>query len=286
MGRILLLLLLAAAAYGAYWQNYSLPREPVVPPPASTPAATPPVVVPAQTMKSEYGRTVKGSAGYEYLAYLPMGYGRPDRRWPLIVMLHGQSMGGNVDGFKQYGPIKYGLEHAGFPFVVVSPSTRDGWDIKCLEGFLSAALSQLPGIDLDRLYLTGYSMGGHAAWRWACANPRRFAALATACGVGNPQEVVRKLQKLPVWVFQGALDDIVSPSLGMQMIGAMKAAKGDVRYTIFPDQGHFILGPVYDNPELYDWFLSHAKRSGKGKVEEAGIAERNINRAEISSATK
>ncbi|MFB3784875.1 MAG: prolyl oligopeptidase family serine peptidase [bacterium] len=283
MGRILLLLLLAIAAYGVCLQKFSTPRAPAGPPPESAAA---PAAVPVPPARAEYGRTVKGKAGYEYLAYLPAGYGMPGQRWPLIVMLHGQSMGGNLDSFKLYGPIKYGLEHERFPFVVVSPSTAGGWDTNLLNSFLGIALSQLPGIDTDRLYLTGYSMGGHAAWRWACADPRRFAAMATACGVGNPHEAVRKLQELPVWVFQGALDDIVSPSRGMQMIGAMKAAKGQVRYTIFPDQGHFILGPVYDNPELYDWFLSHTKRSGKGKIEEARIAERNINRAEISSATK
>lgn len=284
MGRILLLLLFAIAAYGAYLQKMAPPRAPAEPPAVPSLEAAPPTAVPVQAVKLEYGRTVKGNAGYEYLAFLPAGYGVPGQRWPLIVMLHGQSMGGNLDSFKLYGPIKYGLEHEHFPFVVVSPSTPDGWDTNRLHGFLSVALSQLPGIDTDRLYLTGYSMGGHAAWRWACAYPRRFAALATACGVGNPHEVVRKLQKLPVWVFQGALDDIVSPSRGMEMIGAMKAAKGDVRYTIFPDQGHFILGPVYDNPELYDWFLSHTKRSGVGKA--AAREEGNAHPPVISSATK
>ncbi len=284
MGRILLLLLLAIAAYGAYLQKFYPPRAPADPPPVSAPVTAPPETVPAQPTQTEYGRTVKGKSGYEYLAYLPAGYGVPGQRWPLIVMLHGQSMGGNLDSFKLYGPIKYGLAHENFPFVVVSPSTPDGWDTNRLNGFLNLALSQMPGIDANRLYLTGYSMGGHAAWRWACAYPRRFAAMATACGVGNPYEVVRKLQKLPVWVFQGALDDIVSPSRGMEMIGAMKAAKGTVRYTIFPDQGHFILGPVYDNPELYDWFLSHSKQSGKGQA-----ATRKLGSApppEIPSATK
>ena len=42
--------------------------------------------------------------------------------------------------------------------------------------FRTLCASGLCAIDDDRIYLTGLSMGGFAMWRWAGAEPERFAA--------------------------------------------------------------------------------------------------------------
>ena len=39
-------------------------------------------------------------------------------------------------------------------------------------------------VDLNRVYLTGLSMGGYGAWDLGLAYPEKFAALAPICGGG------------------------------------------------------------------------------------------------------
>jgi pimeloyl-ACP methyl ester carboxylesterase len=40
-----------------------------------------------------------------------------------------------------------------------------------------------------RIYLTGLSMGGYGAWKFAIAAPERFAAVAPVCGWGQLEDV-------------------------------------------------------------------------------------------------
>jgi len=223
--------------------------------PAPTPKPTPEIG----------GSFVTGKAGYNFLAYLPKGYGKISERLPLILMLHGATMGNSVDNAKNYGPVRYAMQHEDFPFVVVAPASQNGWSVPLLDTLLNAL--PIPNIDGERIYLTGYSMGAHATWLMALAYPNRFAAIAVASGAGDSYQAAARLKNLPAWIFHGAKDEIVPIDRGLKMIGAMKSAGSEVKYTIFPDQGHSIVEPTYNNPELYQWFLQHRRNSGKAPIE-------------------
>jgi hypothetical protein len=45
------------------------------------------------------------------------------------------------------------------------------------------------------------------------------------------------------------------------MVKALKAVGNDVRFSVLPDRGHYILD-VYENQELYAWFLQHRLNDG------------------------
>jgi predicted peptidase len=47
------------------------------------------------------------------------------------------------------------------------------------------------------------------------------------------------------------------------MVKALKEAGADVKFTIYPEAGHDSWTEAYNNPELYQWLLSH-KRGEKG----------------------
>lgn len=116
-------------------------------------------------------------------------------------------------------------------------------------------------IDPARMYLTGLSRGGHASWRWAIAEPKRFAAVAAVAGRGNPGEACR-LMDLPVWAFHGDRDDVVVPEGSFAMARAIRACGGrKVRLTIYPDLGHNAWDPAYDDPALYAWLLEQTLSS-------------------------
>jgi len=41
------------------------------------------------------------------------------------------------------------------------------------------------------------------------------------------------------------------------MVAAVKAAGGNIRYTEYPQAGHDCWTETYANPELYTWLLEH-----------------------------
>jgi predicted peptidase len=41
------------------------------------------------------------------------------------------------------------------------------------------------------------------------------------------------------------------------MVEAVRKAGGEARMTVYPDTDHDSWTQTYNNPELYEWFLSH-----------------------------
>ena len=69
-------------------------------------------------------------------------------------------------------------------------------------------VSKRLSVNRERIYLTGYSMGGYGTWATACYEPDRFAAIVPLCGGGNVEQAER-LRNLPIWAFRGDKDNVV-----------------------------------------------------------------------------
>jgi len=214
-----------------------------------------------------FQKEITKKVSLKYLLYLPKGYGeKKDQKWPLMLFLHGAGeRGDDINLVKKHGPPK--LIDAGkeFPFIVVSPQcpTSSWWpeQVDALVALLDDVQSKY-AVDSSRVYLTGLSMGGFGTWTLACRYPDRFAALAPICG-GGERYLVSRLKNVPVWVFHGAKDPVVPLQSSSEMVEALKKAGGNVQFTVYPDAQHDSWTETYNNPKLYEWFLSHRKNEEK-----------------------
>ncbi|MHC5752611.1 MAG: carboxylesterase family protein [Nostoc sp.] len=180
---------------------------------------------------------------------------------PTILSLHGSGeRGSDLDDVKKHGVAQIVEKQPDFRFIVISPQCPHGkhWNVERLSYLLDEAISSYP-VDPDRVYLTGFSMGGYGTWHLAAAQPQRFAAIAPVCGGGNPQ-AAPKLKNLPVWAFHGAKDRVVALSESEIMVSALKAHNGNVKFTVYPEADHDSWTQTYNNPELYEWFLQHRRQ--------------------------
>ncbi len=197
-----------------------------------------------------------------YLLYLPDGY-RADakKKWPLILFLHGSTeKGDDVQIVKRRGLPAYLEQSRSFPFLVISPQLpedQERWDPGEMKALLDAVLTDLR-VDRDRLYLTGWSLGGNGVWSMAARYPELFAAIAPIAGWGDVDSA-RALRNLPVWDFHGAKDTNVLPEESVAMVRAVRQQGGRVRFTLYPDLDHDCWSTVYGNAELYEWFLRHPR---------------------------
>ena len=158
-----------------------------------------------------------------------------------MVFLHGAGEAGtNLARLTTLGPPRIVESKPDFPFILVSPlSPARGWDPDKLNALLDEIIRKYR-VDKDRVYLTGASMGGSGTWALAAAHPEKFAAIAPLCGTGNPA--------------------VVHLARAQEMVDAVKAADGNVKFTVYPDAGHDIWTRTYDDPELYRWLLQQKRR--------------------------
>jgi predicted peptidase len=206
-------------------------------------------------------KEVKTIVKADYLLYLPEDYEKSKEGWPLIVFLHGAGeRGSDINMVKKHGVPKIVEGKKDFPFVVLSPqcSTETWWNNDTILALIDDITARYK-IDRDRIYLTGLSMGGFGTWSLAIQEPHKFAAIAPICGGGQPL-LTSRIKHLPTWVFHGAKDSVVPLKASEEMVNALKANGGDVKFTVYPDANHDSWTATYDNPELYKWFLEHKRQ--------------------------
>ena len=220
-----------------------------------------------------YGSTIafyrQKYTDYDYLLHLPPGYHDFYGKRPLLIYLHGAGeVGKDVRILDDYAPYRFlgeAKEEIDFPFIVVSPmSEKGGWDAARLALLVEQLIREERfrfKIDPNRVYLTGFSMGGFGTFRTACAFPDYFAAIVPLAGGGEPEDAV-KLQTVPTWAFHGDADEVVAYDLTKNMIDAMEDLNHpNVKLTTLSGAGHGIPKMVYTRPDLYQWLLQQKKNA-------------------------
>ena len=200
--------------------------------------------------------TVTKQIDLRYLIWVPEPAAQPAAGWPLLIFLHGSGeRGGNLAKLKAHGPPRYAAAGRRFPFVLVAPQVDvgDSWHSDAIEALRTDLVARWP-IDPDRVLLTGMSMGGYGAWNYAVAYPEQLAAVVPVCGIGNVERAGRVAQ-VPVWAFHGARDAVVPIAGDREMVRAVRAAGGQVRFTVYPKVGHNAWERAYADPALYGWLL-------------------------------
>ena len=201
---------------------------------------------------------------YPYLLHLPPGYNDFENPRPLIVYLHGAGeTDKGLDVLKNCDLWHYAKGHIpkeAFPFIVVSPQTqKHGWQPRQVIRFVESIVhdpAKRFRIDPNRVYLTGFSMGGFGTFHTACEFPDVFAALVPVCGGGDPEKA-KSLLDVPVWAFHGDADDVVAYDCSSNMIDAVTELGGEqARLTTLHGAGHGIADDVYKRCDLYQWLLT------------------------------
>jgi len=225
---------------------------------------------PVQTQQSITVDKVKKQEA-RFLLYLPEDYQKKEAaKWPLMMFLHGAGeRGGDLNRVKVHGPPMLAEKGQKFPFIIVSPQCPKGqvWDAEVLLALLDHVCKKYR-VDQSRQYLTGLSMGGYGTWSLGIAHCDRFAAIAPICGGGNFIKIYNAsgakgaaLRSLGVWAFHGAKDNVVKLSESEKMVaGLKKFGHPNPKLTVYPEARHNSWTKTYDNPELYAWFLKHARK--------------------------
>ena len=99
-------------------------------------------------------------------------------------------------------------------------------------------------------------MGGFGTWYCAMAYPELFAAIAPCCGGGMAWNA--SVLTMPVYVFHGMDDTVVSVNQSLEMINALKGINPELKYEIYEGVAHNVWDKAYTE-DFLGWLLSKHK---------------------------
>ena len=212
--------------------------------------------------------------------------GLPDwdtlRKYPLVVFLHGLYERGD-DNESQ---LKFGVTNlaeskisAMYPAFIIAPQcpqnakwanisentsthqirllTSPSKPMKLLIELIYKLEKDFP-VDTNRIYITGFSMGGYGTYDAIERYPNLFAAAVPVCGGGDTSKAA-SIAHIPIWIFHGAEDPTVSPLYSLDMMSALTTAGAHPGFTQYPEVGHFSAKGAYTDPTMIAWLFRQRK---------------------------
>ncbi len=234
------------------------------------------------------------TGGYGYLEKLPADYlTNPTKKYPVLFFLHGLGERGNgsptdLNKIKAHGP-PYHIENGSTMcftnpstgvnecFIVISPqlpSSFGGWWSSVLYDVFNYVLTgpQNYRIDLNKVYVTGLSLGGQGVYNsFDPGIPDIFAAAAPVSAFGNGYSCSISARKVPMWGFHGTVDGTITYATGFANFDNINYCTTPVpvaeyKWTSYAGLGHNIWNNYayrVDNnlhtPNLYQWLLTKSK---------------------------
>jgi predicted peptidase len=199
----------------------------------------------------------------QYLLHLPSDYDAlPDRRWPIVIYLHGLGQAGDdLDQVLRFGPPRLIGEGRQLPFIIVSPQMPAGYfwfrETNAVLQVLDE-VSERYRVDPKRVHLTGNSMGAFGAIMLAAKAPERFASLVPICGGVSFLDSLR-LRDIPIWAFHGADDPLIPVEESQRLVRLVNGLGGQAQLTVYPGVGHNAWDRAYDDPALWEWLALQSK---------------------------
>lgn len=202
-------------------------------------------------------------------------------RYPLILFLHGAGERGSDNELQlKHFPSKMLTpeRRAAFPCYVLAPQcpedgrwTTDDWGSKSSRPIPSQPTAPMAGaiaslirvvgehpIDMDRIYLTGLSMGGYGTFELATRYPDWFAAAAPVCGGGDESSAAR-LVGLPLSIWHGDADSAVPVENSRQIVAKFEELGIAADYHELPGVGHDAWTTAYGAEGCLEWMFEQRR---------------------------
>ena len=229
----------------------------------------------------------KGADSLQYRILYPKDFSE-SKQYPVVLFLHGAGERGS-DNTKQltHGSSLF-LEEANrenFPAIILFPQCpqEDYWSsvkvnrnkhpleltFQYSEGPTKAldltmalmdSIVKKPYVQTDQIYVMGLSMGGMGTFEMLYRKPDMFAAAIPICGGGDLKASEAYANKVPLWIFHGARDNVVAPQLSLDIATKIMEYGGYPNLTIYSDANHNSWDSAFAEPDLLPWLFS-LKRS-------------------------
>lgn len=229
-----------------------------------------------------------------YYEYLPQGYwDNPNEKFPVIIFVPGVGELGNgttdLDRVLAHGPANqiaagqfpssFTVNGQNFKFIVITPQFTQGPWTGHFNTFLDYILSHYK-IDINRVYLSGFSLGGGTCWSYVGEKPEyasRIAAVVPIAGAWAPNSAYCQniaSSGLPVLAMHNSVDNTVPTWYTNSWVDGINTAPQPpaipAKKLIYPLTGHVCVWSFdlnlnsngqWDFPakNVYEWMLLYQR---------------------------
>ena len=226
-----------------------------------------------------------------YTLYLPESHDMDHGPYPVLVYLQGgYGVGGPIENVNRWGLMRLIRDERELDsernqllldsMIVISPHINGGqyYDHAELVQQIIESVSEDFNGDLDRVYMTGLSRGGHGTWGLAAKLPDTFAAIAPIGGDFDCVKDYAKIGESAIWIAHNRGDKIISFSESEKAVKKIEASSDskfleinspDVSGTDYLTSKHILQAAaaqshdawtnLYTSVEFYRWLLQQSK---------------------------
>lgn len=212
-----------------------------------------------------------------YRMSYPANYDK-NKSYPLLVFLHGSGSRGN-DNESQLRSFPTALlnekNREAYPCFIIAPQCPkdDTWvnfadfprSLKATHTTAGQMVLQLIDelfstfkIDSQRIYITGYSMGGEGTLDLLTQKPNLFAAAVAICPVADTATAAL-IKHNNIRIYHGSEDEVNQVQYSRIMVEALQAKGGKPLYTEYPGVGHQCWDKAYNEPDLLPWIFKQRR---------------------------
>jgi len=217
----------------------------------------------------QFRTLVDETGSHQYAVFVPRQYD-PDKKWPVVLCLHGAGEKGTDPRWLLSGQLSVALEKwPETPFIAVFPQCEDltsraltGWLAEGSDGLRAMKIleqvEQDYSVDPKHRILLGWSMGGYGAWSLAAQYPEKWSAvMALAGGAIHDQLPLQGLaeRKTPVWAISAKDDPLIPFERSQRLVQQLDAAGGNATFTLLESRFHDFTPQLFAAPQVFQWLL-------------------------------
>lgn len=224
-----------------------------------------------------------------FYEYLPAGYPEPGKKYPLLIFVHGMGECGQgttaslplvlrngIPKLINNGtfPASFTVNGETFKFIIVSPQFTGFPSVNDINNTINYFLANY-AVDINRIYLTGLSMGGGAAWYFPGYNSyfaQRIAATVPICGATDTSiNYANNIANanVAVWATHNNGDPTVNVNVTNKLVDLINNRSAPpnprAKKTIFVSNSHDAWTQTYnpafkeDGKNVYEWMLQYRR---------------------------
>jgi predicted esterase len=196
----------------------------------------------------------------------PVASPKPGRMYPVAVFLHGSASDdrGQLDSFRKLLP----------GFILVAPYARGTSHFyttdeaqQDIEEVLADVAAHYP-VDPERIFLSGFSMGGYGVYRTYFEHPERYRGLVVLSGLPTAYDsapdfrdpaLLARFKSVEMFVVHGTEDRNCPFAETEQLVARLREAGARVEFIVQPGRGHE--GPtLWNAARMLGWITRMAKK--------------------------